>query len=195
MNYLAHLYLSGDDQQVLIGNFMADSIKGNQYLEYPKGIQNGILLHRFIDSFTDAHSLIIELKQLMYDHLHHYSGVAIDVLLDHILAKNWSKYSKTELIDFVQNCYFVLKENYDLLTENVKRFLPIMIKHDWLYNYRTVEGITQILKQMNKRLKHEVDLSKSVYIMQQNIQLFESHFNSFIAELNQEVNIFQSNIN
>ncbi|QSS97122.1 ACP phosphodiesterase [Psychroflexus sp. ALD_RP9] len=195
MNYLAHLYLSGDNQQILIGNFMADSIKGNQYLKYPKGIQNGILLHRFIDSFTDAHSLIIELKQLMYDDLHHYSGVAIDVLLDHILAKNWSNYSRIKLVDFVQSCYNILHDNYEILPDNVKQFLPIMIKHDWLYNYRTIEGITLILKQMNNRLKHEVDLSKSVYIMQKNIQLFESHFNSFIAELNREANQFQSNIN
>ena len=55
MNFLAHIYLSGDNDLLKIGNFMADSIRGNSYENYPDEIKKGILLHRSIDSFTDMH--------------------------------------------------------------------------------------------------------------------------------------------
>ena len=55
MNYLAHIYLSGDNDLVTVGNFIADGIKGKSYKKYPKEIQTGVLLHRNIDTFTDAH--------------------------------------------------------------------------------------------------------------------------------------------
>lgn len=195
MNYLAHLYLSGHQTEVILGNFMADSIKGNAYKKYPEFIKNGILLHRFIDSFTDNHPLVLELKKLMYHELNHYSGVAIDVLLDHILAKKWSIYSEEKLNEFVQEKYQLLSLNKNLLTKEVKNFLPIMIKHDWLYNYRTLEGITTILSQMNRRIKHNTDLTKSVEIMQNNLPLFEKNFDIFFKEIKNETKNYLRDLN
>src|SRR2546430_7873393 len=34
MNYLAHLYLSGDQPMLMIGNFIADHVKGKQFHLY-----------------------------------------------------------------------------------------------------------------------------------------------------------------
>jgi len=58
MNYLAHIYLSGNDDFLKLGNFIADEIKGKSYKEFPKDIQKGIILHRAIDDFTDHHPLV-----------------------------------------------------------------------------------------------------------------------------------------
>ena len=55
MNFLAHIYLSGNNDLIKIGNFMADGIRGKDYLKFPEQVKNGILLHRQIDTFTDAH--------------------------------------------------------------------------------------------------------------------------------------------
>ncbi len=183
MNYLAHLYLSGNNHQVLIGNFMADSIKGNSYNNYPEDQKKGILLHRFIDSYTDQHPLVTELKRLCHHKLHHYSGIAIDIILDHLLASNWSIYSDKSLLEFTENSYQILNLNFDELTPQVQNFLPIMVKHNWLYNYRTIKGIREILLQMNHRIKHRVDLSSSVNIMLENKLLFEKNFQLFFNDL------------
>ena len=51
MNFLAHIFLSGNDEEVMIGNFIADAVKGRDYLGYSDGIVKGILLHRRIDAF------------------------------------------------------------------------------------------------------------------------------------------------
>ena len=55
MNFLAHVYLSGNDPHLALGNLIADRIKGKDYINYPIPIQKGILLHRQIDTFTDNH--------------------------------------------------------------------------------------------------------------------------------------------
>ena len=105
MNYLAHVYLSGTNDLIKIGNFMADSIKGNQYLNYEKEFQYGILLHRHIDSFTDSHPIYRQSKHRLHEKYGHYSGVIMDILYDHFLAKNWATYSRGKLEDFAVDFY------------------------------------------------------------------------------------------
>ena len=83
MNYLAHVYLSGDDKHLAIGNFIADKVKGKQFLQYPQTIQNGILLHRKIDSFTDSHPLFKKNVTLLFPIHRHYSRVIVDLFFDH----------------------------------------------------------------------------------------------------------------
>jgi len=108
MNFLAHIYLSGNNEMVTIGNFIADGIRGKKYSIYPKDIQTGILLHRQIDTFTDAHKTVRESTKRLHKNYGHYSGVIVDILYDHFLAKNWNHYSKTPLADYVDDFYDTL---------------------------------------------------------------------------------------
>ena len=105
MNYLAHIYLSGDDKDLLLGNFMADSIKGRSYQKYPEGIQRGVLLHRFIDDFTDHHPICTETKIILRPKYHKLSPILSDILYDHFLAKLWENYHPVPLAKFVDAFY------------------------------------------------------------------------------------------
>lgn len=187
MNYLAHIYLSGDDTKVMLGNFMADSIKGKDFLKYEEGIQRGILLHREIDTFTDAHPIVMESKKRFHPILHHYSGVAVDVLYDHVLAKNWSEYHKQKLDKYVNDVYQTLTDHKEFLTKNVQNFLPIMIEYNWLVNYKNIDGIDQILKQMNRRIKNRVDLSAAVSVMRKHQNEFDQEFKHFFEDMRNHV--------
>jgi acyl carrier protein phosphodiesterase len=100
MNFLAHIYLSGNDNLLKIGNFMADSIRGNHYLDYPDSLRKGILLHRHIDTFTDSHPIYRKSKHRLHSKYGHYSGVIMDIVYDHFLSKNWSVYSNEKLEDY-----------------------------------------------------------------------------------------------
>jgi acyl carrier protein phosphodiesterase len=113
MNYLAHVYLSGTNDLLKIGNFMADSIKGNDYEKFPSEIKKGVLLHRFIDSFTDSHPIYRKSKHRLHEKYGHYSGVIMDILYDHFLAKNWNNYSNEKLENYAENFYKLLQDNYD----------------------------------------------------------------------------------
>ena len=74
MNFLAHAVLSFERPEIMVGNFIADFVKGNAYLEYPQSVRNGIMLHREIDKFTDQHPQVKKSKKRLYKQFSHYSG-------------------------------------------------------------------------------------------------------------------------
>lgn len=183
MNFLAHIYLSGDNTQVILGNFFADSIKGRKYKDYPKDVQKGILLHRAIDYFTDTHPIVRLSTARLFDNYSHYSGVIVDMYYDHFLAANWDLYSEVPLEDFTADFYQLLEENYDLLPRNVQNFMPYMIEHNWLVSYSTIEGIGKILAQMSSRTKFESHMELATRDLEEHYQLFQIEFTSYFEEL------------
>lgn len=183
MNFLAHIYLSGDDEDIIIGNFIADGIKGKRYLKYPPQIAKGILLHRAIDTFTDSHPTVRKSTAKLHKNYGHYSGVIVDVLYDHFLAKNWSKYYPQPLDEYVQEFYKLLRENFTKLTPRIQKMMPFLITQNWLLSYATVEGIGKILAQMNMRTKGIAQMDQAVNELEEHYDEFEAEFTSFFDEL------------
>ena len=183
MNYLAHIYLSGQNEGITIGNFIADGIKGKKYTKFPKEIQKGILLHRGIDSYTDFHPTVRKSTKRLHENYGHYSGVIVDILYDHFLAKNWNKYHSQPLDEYIQDFYQLLRDSYDVLTPRIKRMMPYMISDNWLLSYATVEGISKILVQMNRRTKHTSKMNFAVIELEEYYTEFENEFTSFFEEL------------
>ena len=183
MNFLAHIYLSGEDDFVKIGNFMADSIRGTQYLEYPNDIQKGVLLHRHIDSFTDTHPIYRKSKHRLHEKYGHYSGVIMDIAYDHFLAKNWKRYSDIPLELYADDFYKLAQKHYDILTDRVKGMLPYMIGRNWLVSYASIAGLEMILFQMDYKTKHRVHMQEAITEIQEFYDDFESEFFLFFDEL------------
>ncbi|MRT17833.1 DUF479 domain-containing protein [Vitellibacter sp. q18] len=183
MNFLAHIYLSGEDEGVILGNFIADGIKGKRYLKYPPQMAKGILLHRAIDSFTDAHPTVHQSTARLHKNYGHYSGVIVDILYDHFLAKNWSQYSNKPLEEYVQDFYGLLRKNFTILPARIQRMMPYMIADNWLLSYATVEGISKILEQMNVRTKGVSKMNLAVTELREFYPEFEQEFTSFFEEL------------
>lgn len=190
MNFLAHIYLSGNSDLVKIGNFMADGVRGKQYLDLHSEIQKGIILHRSIDTYTDAHPIFRQSTKRLHANYHHFSGVIVDVFYDHFLAKNWRLYSDEKLADFVVNFYKSLETNQDLLTEKAKIMMPYMIHQNWLMSYQTIEGIEKILSQMDNRIKRESNMQFSVKELRLFYSEFESDFKIFFQDLQKHSNNF-----
>lgn len=183
MNFLAHIYLSGENTNIRIGNFIADGIRGKAYLDYQKDIQTGILLHREIDTFTDAHQTVRQSTKRLHKNYGHYSGVIVDILYDHFLAKNWKDYSATPLKEFTEIFYNELETNFDILPSRIKHLMPYMIADNWIYNYRSIEGITRVLEGMNRRTKNRSKMNNAVNELQEFYEEFETEFTSFFKEL------------
>ena len=160
-----------------------DAIKGKKYEHLPLEIQKGIIHHRAIDTFTDTHEIVKRSKRRLHSRYGHFKGVIIDILYDHFLAKNWSKYADISLFDFSENSYQLLANNFDLLPEKTQYLLPYMREQNWLYSYRTIEGISKILWGMNKRTKgiSQMDLAKEDLI--NNYSDFEKDFELFFKDL------------
>ena len=183
MNFLAHIYLSGNNDLLKIGNFMADSIRGNSYENYPEEIKKGILLHRSIDSFTDMHPVYRKSKHRLHEKYGHYSGVIMDIFYDHFLAKNWANYSNKKLEDYADEFYQLLQDNYDLLTDKIQGMMPYMIARNWLVSYASISGLEMILFQMDHRTKNRVAMHESIVELQEFYLEFETEFTQFFMEL------------
>ena len=183
MNFLAHIYLSGDNDLIKIGNFMADGIRGKHFETYPIDVQKGIILHRAIDTFTDAHPIFRQSTKKLHEKYHHYAGVIVDVFYDHFLAKNWNTYSDEKLEEFVARFYQSLHDNHNILSEKTKGMMLYMIEHNWLVSYQTIEGINRILTQMDQRTKNESKMRFASQELTEYYEEFEAHFSEFFEEL------------
>ncbi|TDI71583.1 MAG: DUF479 domain-containing protein [Bacteroidetes bacterium] len=183
MNFLAHIYLSGDDEEITIGNFIADGIKGKQYRKYPQQIQKGILLHRAIDSYTDSHPIVKQSTKRLHEKYSHYSGVIVDILYDHFLAKNWKDYHDMPLDEYVDEFYEILRNKFEVLPTRIQRMMPYMISDNWLLSYATIPGISKILNQMNIRTKGVSKMNFAILELEEFYTEFEEEFTSFFAEL------------
>ncbi len=164
---------------------MADSIRGNSYLKHPEEIKKGILLHRYIDTFTDAHPIYRKSKHRLHEKYGHYSGVIMDIVYDHFLAKNWANYSNEDLVDYADTFYSLLQENYEILTEKTKGMLPYMIARNWLVSYASLAGLEMILFQMDYRTKHRVNMQEAIVEVEKYYFDFEEEFKLFFEELQQ----------
>ena len=183
MNFLAHIYLSGENDLITIGNFIADGIKGKDYKKYPRDVQTGILLHREIDTYTDTHDTVRQSTRRLHDKYGHYSGVIVDILYDHFLAKNWIKYSSIPLDLYVQLFYDSLETHYDLLPIKIKQMIPFMVTNNWLLSYASIDGISRVLDGMNRRTKNRSGMDQAINELEAFYRQFENEFSEFFNEL------------
>ncbi|MFT5846361.1 MAG: acyl carrier protein phosphodiesterase [Psychroserpens sp.] len=183
MNFLAHIYLSNNNDAITIGNFIADGIRGKRYKKYPIDIQKGILLHRQIDTFTDAHPTVRKSTKRLHENYSHYSGVIVDILYDHFLAKNWLQYSEIPLPDYIERFYDLLEDNFETLPLRIQKMMPHMIADNWLLSYAKIEGIQKVLNGMNRRTQNKSGMHTATAELKEFYTEFEEEFTSFFEEL------------
>ena len=183
MNFLAHLYLSQYNSNLLIGNFIADHIKGNNYRHFSEEIQQGILLHREIDTYTDAHAVVRKSKRRLHERYRHYDGVIIDIFFDHYLAKNWATYSAIPFDQYTtaMNTFFARKAPE--LPEKSQQFIHYMIEYNLLFNYQFTDGIEKVLNGMNRRTKGKSQMHLAIEDLKKLDTLFENDFKLFFQDL------------
>lgn len=183
MNYLAHLFLSGIDEHIMVGNFIGDHVKGTDWEKYPGKIKEGILMHRQIDSFTDSHPKFREAKIPFRDEFGLYSGIIVDFVYDHFLARNWDEYSDYSLQTFARFSHAVLMNNFIHLPLRVQGFLPILIKNQRLESYATINGITEALQIMSNYSTLPAKSDFVFYTLENNYHFFEENFRIFMYDL------------
>ncbi|MDF1575986.1 MAG: ACP phosphodiesterase [Bacteroidales bacterium] len=179
MNFLAHTYLSGCNEEIIVGNFMGDYVKGKSYLDYPEQVMKGILIHRDIDSFTDMHQITRISKQRVASRYHKYAGIITDIFYDHFLASLWDNYSNLALRDFVNRTYDLLKRNYKVLPDAIKRWFPTFLENNWMMAYTTVDGIELVLERMSANTSLPDHSAFAVEVLRDQYSLFMDDFLQF----------------
>ena len=184
VNFLAHIYLSGDDPNIQLGNFIGDFVRGRNLTEqFEAGIAKGIALHRAIDEFTDKHAVVKQSKVRLRKKYRHYAPVIVDIFYDHYLAKNWDRYHSTFLPEFAEKTYTMIMSRETILPEKVKWMMPYMMKQDWLTNYARIDGIARVLGGMSRRTPYNSKMHEAVDDLRMHYTDFEKEFFEFFPEL------------
>ncbi len=183
MNHLAHLYLSRHSEKLMVGNFIADGIKGRRYTAFEPEIATGILMHREIDTYTDSHSIVKSSKAFFSPVYGLYSSVLIDIFFDHFLAKRWDQYSNVPLLRFTEYAYDILEKYYDLMPERFQLMLPYMRKQNWLLSYVDLNGIQRSLNGMSRRIKNNPGIENAIGELRVHYEEIELFFSIYFPKL------------
>ncbi|AYB29761.1 ACP phosphodiesterase [Chryseolinea soli] len=184
MNFLAHIYLSGNNPSVMVGNFIGDFVKGRNLLEqFGDGIAKGIALHREIDAFTDRHPVVLQSKTRLRPKYRHYAPVIVDVFYDHFLSRYWDQYHAQPLPDFAREAYLFLESQSDVLPEGVRHLLPHMKRGNWLLNYGNLQGLQRALSGLASRTRHDSHMEQSVQDLEKSYDAFKAEFETFFPDL------------
>lgn len=184
MNFLAHLHLSGDDEALMVGNFIGDFVRGRDLTaQFGEGIARGIELHRAIDTFTDRHPIVKQSKARLWPTYRHYASVIVDMYYDHFLAAGWSAYSQEPLDRYAQRVYELMAKHDPILPDQVRYMLEHMTRHNWLFGYSYVEGIRRALTGMSRRATFESKMEQAVDDLRASYSDFEGEFKLFFPEL------------
>ncbi len=179
MNFLAHLYLSGNHEEIMVGNFIGDYVKGKEYLYYPEKIRKGIMLHRYIDSYTDSHPITKISRAHVSEKYGKYSGIVIDIFYDYFLSSTWSTYSPLGLQDFIDYSFDTLKKHYYDYPQGIKNWFPNFIKNNWLSKYSNIEGIEEVLYRMSGRTSLPDHTAYAINALRENEKEMKNEFYEF----------------
>ena len=183
MNFLAHMFLSCDQEALLVGNFLADYVKNKELEQYAEGVRNGIILHRKIDSYTDNHPEVLNGVRRLYSHHSKYAAVIVDVWYDYLLAQNWERYSDQSLESFTQSVYNILNAHLSIMPAKMQGFVPQMIADNWLMGYGQLEGIAYTFERMRRRLSKPEYLDGVMESMKRDLPLLEEEFKRFFPDV------------
>ncbi|SFB52661.1 acyl carrier protein phosphodiesterase [Algoriphagus aquimarinus] len=183
MNYLAHAYLSFGQDEVLVGNFMGDFVKGKMMNTFPEEVQNGIKLHRAIDKFTDTHPLVRAGQSYLRPQFGHYATVITDIYFDYYLSKNWEKYSRIPLEDFIQNTFTTLKHHRQLFPDRFANMFQWMVQDNWLLKYGEIKGMEQTFIGMSRRTSFDSKMEVAHLALLEKEAEFQVIFFAFFEDL------------
>ena len=190
MNYLAHIYFSGSQRQVAVGNFIGDFVKGKAYEDYPPGIKKGILLHRKIDHFTDTHPVFQETVELLRPSFGRYSGIMADMYYDYLLASEFDNYTNGKSLgSFTRNFYISALLYYKWLPQKVKGFFFHFIGTNRLKKYATYKGLHDSLEIMSVYKSNSINPDLGIEFLAQNEKQLRAYFNQFLKEAIQKFNV------
>lgn len=187
MNFLAHIHLSFGDHELALGNFIADSVKGDGLDHHTPRIKSGIALHREIDDFTDHHDIVRQSRSRLFEKYSHYSAVLVDIFYDHFLARSWEDWHHEPLDNFAQRHYQFFESRKEDLTPQTAHMLPYMKRYDWLTNYANYDGMQRVLNGMSRRASFQSKMEKAVKDLIELDREFSSDFEAFYPELIEHV--------
>ncbi|MBK6363129.1 MAG: DUF479 domain-containing protein [Saprospiraceae bacterium] len=187
MNYLAHVFLSCQDEHLLVGNILGDILKNRELKSLDVIYHKGVVLHRKIDSFTDNHPVHLQNLKHLYPTQGKYAPVVMDIFYDYFLGKNWENFSKDNQRTYTDNIYSILLKHLPGVPEKAKITFQRMVDDDFLYSCQTYERLERTFQRVLRRVTFPSNMHNAVVDLLQLENKIEPYFHTFFSELNREI--------
>jgi acyl carrier protein phosphodiesterase len=185
MNYLAHTLLSGNNENLIIGNFLMDMISRNEQKEINERFNTGFNLHFAIDEYTDEHESVKRITKLLRQNHHKYAPVVSDILMDYILGQNWESYSNEPIQKFADIRYSVISEHINEFPVRVRPIVAKMIDGNFLVRYTTIEGLRFTFEKIQEAARFKADFIQAIDDLETHYNSLNLEFNNFFPDLMQ----------
>lgn len=189
MNFLGHLYFSDNDTELMHANLFGDFIKGKDLSRFPEIIQQGITLHRRIDSYIDNHPEVRNLMHLLQPELPKISGISIDLYFDHVLAENWNTYHEMSLEDFTHRFYNNPPKDKSFYSEEYLFMIEKMTEKNWLYQYQFKHGLYKACQGVSRRISFPNKLVDGVDVFEKYEKEIVKTFELFMEDAKREFKV------
>ena len=184
MNYLAHALLASPGEDEMFGSLVADfHPRGPIDPALPRGVRSGLVLHRAVDVFTDAHPDVRAARALFEPPFRRYAGILIDIWFDHLLARDFDAHSPWRLADFSRTVQSLLQEREAQLPPHMDAFARYMRRTGLPEAYREAATIERVLHGMAGRLSRENPIARALPELQAREQPLLGHFERFFPQL------------
>ncbi|MET3731810.1 acyl carrier protein phosphodiesterase [Moheibacter stercoris] len=193
MNYLAHQFLSFQNADLQLGNLYGEIVRGKDFENFTGDLRKGILLHRSIDTFTDAHEIVKKSSKKFHDKYGKYAPIIVDVVYDYYLIKNWHRFTDLDFEEFTENAYQLFRMHFDEFPPKLQYIMKHLLDYDWFHNYQSLEGIGKTLNGISQRSKFQNNIGSSVKEIEENYEELDQEFQAFFPELIQHCQNFISN--
>lgn len=196
MNYLAHLFLAGGSPEAVAGHVLADFVKGKDLDALCPEMRRGVQLHRSVDAFTDSHPVVLHSRQRLSSRWPRVSGILTDIYYDHVLARDWKRYSPVELREFLDAAYCALRSCAPKIAPSpMREAAQRLVEHDLLMKYTRLEGIEWALQRMSRRLCHgRFQLEKALEDLVLHDSALARDFHEFFPKLQSHVRAIESQL-
>jgi acyl carrier protein phosphodiesterase len=184
VNYLAHVFLARQSGEAMVGALMGDFVKGEIDGRYPPDMAFEIRLHRRIDSFTDAHPVVLDAKARFPQGRRRFAGIVLDVFYDHVLSRRWDAHADEPRREVIDRAYVALEVHHPLLPDRLQRVAPWMIAQDWLGSYAELPGVERAVERLSTRLSRDGHLLRDgLQDVRANYDALSEGFDRFFPDL------------
>jgi len=184
MNWLAHIFLSEQNINFQLGNFLADPMKGRLWDSASDDMIKGVNTHKLIDSYTDSHKIVSQSKaRLRKKGL--LKPLIIDLTYDYLLTKNWNIFCNIPIREYIDSFYKQAKAVE--LPNPANSFVQNLVDKDRLNKYHKLHHLEQAFERIDARLSKKL-LEKETSIsyidsVYKNINDIEDDFLIFFPQM------------
>lgn len=187
MNFLAHLHLASLADSSLLGNLLADFVRGNPDGLYSDNIVSGIRMHRRVDVMTDSLPEVKIAREYFRQEFRRVAPITLDVVWDHFLSLHWETLvPDISLEDFIAQCQQEIEPQLFGMPERFQNLNAWLWPERWMQRYAALPFIGKVLAGMASRRPKLSALEGSFHDLELNYDALEQLFWQFYPQMMQQ---------